>query len=48
MKAKQFFAITALGAALFASCSNEEELATGSYPNDNCIEQEFLADCGEQ
>lgn len=27
MKAKQFFAITALGAALFASCSNEEELA---------------------
>lgn len=37
MKAKQFFAITALGAALFASCSNEEELATGSYPNDNLI-----------
>ena len=37
MKAKQFFAITALGAALFASCSNEEELATGSYPSDNLI-----------
>ena len=37
MKAIQFFAITALGAALFASCSNEEELATGSYPNDNLI-----------
>ena len=37
MKAKQFFAITALGAALFASCSNEEEPATGSYPSDNLI-----------
>ena len=37
MKAKQFFAITALGAALFTSCSNEEELATGSYPSDNLI-----------
>ena len=37
MKAILFFAITALGAALFASCSNEEELATGSYPSDNLI-----------
>ena len=37
MKAIQFFAITTLGAALFASCSNEEELATGSYPSDNLI-----------
>lgn len=37
MKAIQFFAITALGAALFASCSNEDELATGSYPSDNLI-----------
>lgn len=37
MKAIQFFAIMALGAALFASCSNEEELATGSYPSDNLI-----------
>ena len=37
MKAKQFFAITALGAALFASCSNQEEQATGSYPSDNLI-----------
>lgn len=37
MKAIQFFAITALGAALFASCSNEEGLATGSYPSDNLI-----------
>lgn len=37
MKAIQFFTITALGAALFASCSNEEELTTGSYPNDNII-----------
>ena len=37
MKAKQFFAITALGAALFASCSNQEELAMGSYPSDNLI-----------
>lgn len=37
MKAKQFFAITALGAALFASCSNQEEPATGSYPSDNLI-----------
>lgn len=37
MKAIQFFAITALGTALFASCSNQEELATGSYPSDNLI-----------
>lgn len=37
MKAIQFLAITALGAALFASCSNEEELTRGSYPNDNII-----------
>ena len=37
MKAIHFFAITALGAALFASCSNQEELATGSYPSDNLI-----------
>ena len=37
MKAIQFFAITALGAALFASCSNQEELETGSYPSDNLI-----------
>ena len=37
MKAIQFFAITALGAALFASCSNQEELAMGSYPSDNLI-----------
>ncbi len=37
MKAIQFFAITALGAALFASCSNQEELTTGSYPSDNLI-----------
>lgn len=37
MKAIQFFAITALGAAIFASCSNQEELATGSYPSDNLI-----------
>ena len=37
MKAIQFYAITALGAALFASCSNQEELATGSYPSDNLI-----------
>lgn len=37
MKAIQFFAITALGATLFASCSNQEELATGSYPSDNLI-----------
>ena len=37
MKAIQFFAITALGAALFVSCSNQEELATGSYPSDNLI-----------
>ena len=37
MKAIQFFAITALGTALFASCSNEEELETGSYPSDNLI-----------
>lgn len=37
MKAIQFFAISALGAALFASCSNQEELATGSYPSDNLI-----------
>ena len=37
MKAIQFFAITALSAALFASCSNQEEPATGSYPSNNLI-----------
>ena len=37
MKAIQFLTLTALGAALFASCSNEEELTRGSYPNDNII-----------
>ena len=37
MKAIQFFAITALGAALFASCSNEEELTQSNYPSDNII-----------
>ena len=37
MKAIQFLTITALGATLFASCSNEEELTRGSYPNDNII-----------
>lgn len=37
MKAIQFFAITALWGALFASCSNQEELTTGSYPSDNLI-----------
>ena len=37
MKAIQFLTITALGAALFASCSNEEEQTRGSYPNDNII-----------
>ena len=37
MKAIQFLAITALGAALFASCSNEEELTQSNYPSDNII-----------
>ena len=37
MKAIQFFAITALGAALFASCSNEDELAQNNYPMDNVV-----------
>ena len=37
MKAIQFLTLTALGVALFASCSNEEELTRGSYPNDNII-----------
>lgn len=37
MKAIQFLTLTALGAALFASCSNEEELTRGSYSNDNII-----------
>lgn len=37
MKAIQFLTLTALGAALFASCSNEEKLTMGSYPNDNII-----------
>ena len=37
MKAIQFFAITALGAALFASCSSEDELAQNNYPMDNVV-----------
>ena len=37
MKAIQFFALTALGAALFASCSSEDELAQSNYPMDNVV-----------
>lgn len=37
MKAIQFFAIAALGAALFASCSSEDELAQNNYPMDNVV-----------
>lgn len=37
MKTIQFFAITALGAALFASCSNEDELVQNNYPMDNVV-----------
>ena len=37
MKAIQFFAIAALGAALFASCSCEDELAQSNYPMDNVV-----------
>ena len=37
MKAIQFFAIAALGAALFASCSSEDELAQSNYPMDNVV-----------
>jgi hypothetical protein len=37
MKAIQFFALTALGAALFASCSCEDELAQSNYPMDNVV-----------
>ena len=37
MKAIQFLTLTALGAALFASCSNEEELTQSNYPSDNII-----------
>ena len=37
MKAIQFFTIAALGAALFASCSSEDELAQSNYPMDNVV-----------
>ena len=37
MKAIKFFAITAMAAAMFTSCSNEDELSLSNYPSDNII-----------
>lgn len=37
MKAIKFFAITAMAAAMFTSCSNEDELSQSNYPSDNII-----------
>ena len=37
MKAIKFFAITAMAAAIFTSCSNEDELSQSNYPSDNII-----------
>ena len=37
MKAIKFFAMTAMAAAVFASCSNDEDLAQSSYPADNVV-----------
>lgn len=37
MKVIQFFAITAMAAAMFTSCSNDEELVQSNFPSDNII-----------
>lgn len=37
MKAIKFFAITAMAAAMFTSCSSEDELSQSNYPSDNII-----------
>lgn len=37
MKAIKFFAITAMAAAMFSSCSSEDELSQSNYPSDNII-----------
>lgn len=37
MKAIKFFTITAMAAAMFTSCSNEDELSQSNYPSDNII-----------
>lgn len=37
MKAIKFFAITAMAAAMFTSCSTDDELSQSNYPSDNII-----------
>ena len=37
MKVIHFFAITAMAAAMFTSCSNDGDLAQSNYPSDNII-----------
>lgn len=37
MKAIKFFAISAMAAAMFTSCSSEDELSQSNYPSDNII-----------
>lgn len=37
MKVIQFFAITAMAAAMLTSCSNDEELVQSNFPSDNII-----------
>lgn len=37
MKAIKFFAMTAMAAAMFTSCSSEDELSQSNYPSDNII-----------
>ena len=37
MKAIKFFAISAMAAAMFTSCSSEDELSQSNYPSDNIV-----------
>lgn len=37
MKVIHFFAITAMAAAMFTSCSSEDELSQSNYPSDNIV-----------
>ena len=37
MKAIKLFTMAALATAVFASCSNDEDLAQSSYPADNVV-----------
>ena len=42
MKVIHFFAITAMAAAMFTSCSNDGDLAQSNYPSDSCRREQWF------